>query len=300
MLNISDYESQASLNDAFELIKGIFDKERESYEKTIKTLKNRISQLEDALLKANKENMKYQSKISDLKSKLSTISKTVSKLEDSENDFEIKKTIKENAKEQFINIKKENNYNNIKYRNNNERMNTFRKKTKFITNINRSVNDNEHHQLKNNFLENLNIKQLNNGEDIKSNYNNKTSKPNKKAFSYKIKNRLLNAEETEGKNTSRKNNLFKSYAYNGENPSIYLSSNGYNENKRNMRLKDDIDKRNKTNKIKYLSFDKYNQIEKKIKGIKSGLNIFKEKEETKLSDSLNNNSISIYEQNIFP
>ena len=173
MLNISDYESQASLNDAFELIKGIFDKERESYEKTIKTLKNRISQLEDALLKANKENMKYQSKISDLKSKLSTISKTVSKLEDSENDFEIKKTIKENAKEQFINIKKENNYNNIKYRNNNERMNTFRKKTKFITNINRSVNDNEHHQLKNNFLENLNIKQLNNGEDIKSNYNNK-------------------------------------------------------------------------------------------------------------------------------
>ena len=30
-----------------------------------------------------------------------------------------------------------------------------------------------------------------------------------------------------------------------------------------MRLKDDIDKRNKTNKIKYLSFDKYNQIEKK-------------------------------------
>ena len=108
MLNISDYESQASLNDAFELIKGIFDKERESYEKTIKTLKNRISQLEDALLKANKENMKYQSKISDLKSKLSTISKTVSKLEDSENDFEIKKTIKENAKEQFINIKKEN------------------------------------------------------------------------------------------------------------------------------------------------------------------------------------------------
>ena len=96
MLNISDYESQASLNDAFELIKGIFDKERESYEKTIKTLKNRISQLED-----------------------------------SENDFEIKKTIKENAKEQFINIKKENNYNNIKYRNNNERMNTFRKKTKF-------------------------------------------------------------------------------------------------------------------------------------------------------------------------
>ena len=239
--------------------------------------------------------MKYQSKISDLKSKLSTISKTVSKLEDSENDFEIKKTIKENAKEQFINIKKENNYNNIKYRNNNERMNTFRKKTKFITNINRSVNDNEHHQLKNNFLENLNIKQLNNGEDIKSNYNNKTSKPNKKAFSYKIKNRLLNAEETEGKNTSRKNNLFKSYAYNGENPSMYLSSNGYNENKRNMRLKDDIDKRNKTNKIKYLSFDKYNQIEKKIKGIKSGLNIFKEKEETKLSDSLNNNSISIYE-----
>ena len=49
MLNISDYESQASLNDAFELIKGIFDKERESYEKTIKTLKKQSNNLNQLL-----------------------------------------------------------------------------------------------------------------------------------------------------------------------------------------------------------------------------------------------------------
>lgn len=295
MLNTSNYESQTSLNDAFELIKGIFDKERTSYEKTIKTLKKRISQLEEALVKANKENIKYQSKLSDLKGKLTTISKTVSKLEDS--DIEVKKIIKENTKEESINIKN-NVYNQIKYRNN-EKMNSFRKKTKFITNINRSVNDNENFQIKRNLIENITNKQLNNGEDIKRDYKSKTSKPNKKSLSYKIKTRILNGEKEENKTATEQNNLFKNYYINGENRT-YLNSNAFNENTRNLRLRDDVDKRNNTGKIKYLSVDKYNQIEQKIKGIKSGLNIFKDKEEAnKVNDSLDNNSISINEQNIF-
>ena len=85
----SDIQSQISLNNAFKIIKNIFDKERISYEKEIKSLKDKVSDLEEALNKANKENMKYQERISKLKKRLIFISETVSKLDDS--DFEFKK-----------------------------------------------------------------------------------------------------------------------------------------------------------------------------------------------------------------
>ena len=298
MLNNSDFETQGSLNDAFDLIKNIFEKERTSYEKTINSLKNKISGLEEALLKANKENMIYQTKISNLKRKLTSISKTVSKLEES--DFEPKNENKENEKIDVI-INKDNiNNNNIKYRNK-DKANSFRKKTKYITNINRSVNDN-YEQFMNTNLLNIknNNKQLNDGEDIKTNYNNKSNKPMKKSLSTKIKNSLLNnVEETENKISARQNNIFKNYARNEENHSLYLHSNGFSEKNKNIKLIENYDKRCNTNKVKYLSCDKYNQIEQKIKGIKSNLNIFKEKEETKLNDSVNDNSNSINEENIF-
>ena len=299
MLNNSDFEISGSLNDAFELIKSIFDKERKSYEKTILSMKNRITELEEALIKANKENMKYQTKISNLKRKLTSISKTVSKLEDS--DFDLKNEKKETEKNDFI-TNRENCHNNIKYRNK-EKMNSFRKKTKFMSNINRSASDNCNQFMKTNFVDINNTKQLNNGEDIKTNYNitNKTNRPNKKTLSSKIKNSLLNnIEQTAEKIGHKKNNLFKSYAHNGENHSLYLHSNGYSDKNKNTKLIENYVKRNDINKVKYLSSDKYNQIEQKIKGIKSNLTMFKEKEENKLNASLNDNSISINEENIFP
>ena len=155
MLNNSDFEISGSLNDAFELIKSIFDKERKSYEKTILSMKNRITELEEALIKANKENMKYQTKISNLKRKLTSISKTVSKLEDS--DFDLKNEKKETEKNDFI-TNRENCHNNIKYRNK-EKMNSFRKKTKFMSNINRSASDNCNQFMKTNFVDINNTKQ---------------------------------------------------------------------------------------------------------------------------------------------
>ena len=293
MSNNSDSERQGSLNEALELIKTIFDKERTNYEKTIKSLKNRISELELALDKANKENIGYQTKISNLKRKLTSISKTVSKLEDS--DFESK-----NELEKIIFItNKDNYYNNIKYRNK-ENMNSFRKKTKFISNINRSVSDNYDQYMKNNFIDNNDNKQFNDGEDIKSNYYNKinnANKPNKKALSSRIKNSLLNLDHAEEKSRSRKNNLFKSYANNGENHSLYLHSNCLNEKNKNLILHENFDKKCNSNKIKYLSADKYHQIEQKINGMKSNLNIYREKEESKVNNSRNNYSTSINEEN---
>lgn len=297
MSNNSDYETQSSLNDALELIKGIFDKERSNYEKTIKSLKNRISDLELALDKANKENMEYQTKITNMKRKLISISKTVSKLEDS--DFEFRNDKNEFEKIVFI-TNKDNHYNNIKYRNK-EKVNSFRKKTKFISNINRSASDNYTQYIKNNFLDNNDNKQFNEGEDIKTNYYNKINninKPNKKALSSRIKNSLLNVDDNdEKKSRAKKNNLFKSYANNGENHSLYLHSNGLNEKNKNFSLHENFDKKYNSNKIKYLSADKYDQIEQRIKGIKSNLNIYKEKEESKVNNSQNDYSVSINEEN---
>ena len=297
MSNNSDFEANGSLNDAFELIKGIFNQERATYEKTIKTLKNKVSELEKALSRANEEKIIYQTKISNMKRKLTSISKTVSKLEDS--DFEFLNEKKDLEKIIFIN-NKENYYNNIKYRNNGK-MNSFRKKTKFISNISRSASDNFTQILKNNFLDNES-KQFNNGEDIKTNYINKTNnsnKPDKKSLSSKIKRGLLNVDKREGKSSSRQNNLFKNYSHDGENNSLYLHSNGYHDKNKFSKINENLDKRYNSKKIEFLSVDKYNKIEQKIKGIKSNLNIFKEKEESKINISHNDYSNSINEENSF-
>lgn len=294
-MNNLDFESQCSLNDAFELIKRIFDEERNSYERTIKSLKNKISELEKALVKANQENMKYQSKISTLKGRIASLSKTISKLEES--DYEIQKN--KDFEVAKIIINNDNEFNNIKYRNT-SKMNSFRRKTKYISNINRSAIDDFRQNIGNNFFDTYNNKQLNNGEDIKTNYNYKNKKPNKKAISSIIKSTILNAEETEEKKINcNRNNLYKNYSNNGENHSLYLHSNGHNEKIRKNRNSDSYDKKSSANKVKYLSSEKYNKIEQKIKGIKSGLTIYKEKEESKLNDSFSNNSKSINDINTY-
>ena len=63
MNNNSQIKTSASLNDAFELILKIFNEERKYYEDTINSLKNKISELEDSLIKVKNENMAYQTKI---------------------------------------------------------------------------------------------------------------------------------------------------------------------------------------------------------------------------------------------
>ena len=130
--------------------------------------------MEKALVKANQENMKYQSKISTLKGRIASLSKTISKLEDS--DYEIQKN--KDFEVAKIIINNDNEFNNIKYRNT-SKMNSFRRKTKYISNINRSAIDDFRQNIGNNFFDTYNNKQLNNGEDIKTNYNYKNKKPNK-------------------------------------------------------------------------------------------------------------------------
>lgn len=275
----SDIQSQISLNNAFKIIKNIFDKERISYEKEIKSLKDKVSDLEEALNKANKENMKYQERISKLKKRLIFISETVSKLDDS--DFEFKKNKNEHKKIGFINNTRKNF--NIQFRNN-EKFNSFRKKSMFISNTNNPSRDNYIQFMENNFLDN-NIKHFNNGEDIKTNYTNNINKKAKKSLSSIIKTNILNLEQSEGKSIDKQNNIFKSFTNGEKNLSFNLYSFVQDEKNKELSLLKNLNEGKVNDKIKFLSDDKYNQIEQKIKGIKSNLNIFKENEENKSYES---------------
>ena len=263
MLDGLNIKSSPSLKKAFEMILKIFEEERTYYKDTINSLKGKVSELEDSLLQMKKENMNYQVRVSKLKGKLRTISKTVSKLEDS--DFEVI-NIKENEKTESNNYDN-NKFNQLKYRNT-ETINSFRKKTKLVSDSN--VNKN---QLIQNYvkLSTIDNEKLNfNGEDI----NRSLDKTNhKKTLSTKIKNSILNINQQANiKRKNDENSLIRSNMNNEEDVSVYLVNN-YNEND-NVLNKADISFEKIEKKKNTPSRDKYNKIKQKIKGLKSALTIY--------------------------
>ena len=263
MLDSIKIKSSPSLKKAFEMILKIFEEERTYYEDTINSLKGKVSELEDSLLQMKKENMNYQVRISKLKGKLRTISKTVSKLEDS--DFEVKINNKENEKSESNNYG--NKFNQLKYRNT-ETINSFRRKTKLISDIN--VNKN---QLNQNYvkLSTIDNEKLNfNGEDINRSFDKKN---HKKTLSTKIKNSILNINQQANiKKKNDENSLIRSNMNNEEDVSVYLVNN-YNEND-NVLNKADISFDKNDKKKNTPSRDKYIKIKQKIKGLKSALTIY--------------------------
>jgi len=299
MINNYKIKTSASLNNAFELILKIFEEERTYYQDTINSLKEKISELENNLLQVKKENMAYQTRITKLKAKLRSISKTVSKLEES--DFEVKinsKDIQDNEindeSNNNININKSQ-FNTIKYRNT-DTLNSFRKKSKIISDINNksiNINNNTNHYLKMNLFDNNKLN--NNGEDISRYYDKKT---HKKTLSTKIKNSILNINHTPTliKKRNGDNNMYKSQCYNDEDVSIFLLNNlNENELQNKMTVPIEKDKKNSENK-KYIGRDKYNKIEQKIKGLKSALTIYNKQDNNKNSIESFPNSFNI--QNI--
>ena len=304
MNNNPQIKTSSSLNDAFELILKIFNEERKYYEETINSLKNKISELEDSLIKVKNENMVYQTKISKLKAKLRSISKTVSKLEDS--DFELKMdTIKDNIHNSELNELNNINinmntshYNTIKYRNT-DTINSFRKQSKIIQDINNNksinINNTNNHYLRMNLFDNNKLSY--NEEDISTCYNKKT---HKKTLSTKIKNSILNMNHPPTiikKKNGDNSNMYKSQCYNDEDVSIFLINNlNENELQNKATLQVEKDKKINENKKKVLSRDKYNKIEQKIKGLKSALTIYNKPENNKNTVESFPNSINM--QNI--
>ena len=218
--------------------------------------------------------MNYQQKISKLKGKIRSISKTVLKLEESE--FEVKLENNKNIENKEINNNENNKHHNtIKYRNT-DTINTFRKKTKIFSEINNSTSINI--KSNNNFFK-MNVfdknKLNNNGEDITRNYNKKI---HKKTLSTKIKNNILNFvqqnKQIQGKNDNN-NNMFKSHCYNDEDVSFFIIDNLIeNELESKMTVPVERDTKIKEKRKKNFVRDKYNKIEQKIKGLKSALSIY--------------------------
>jgi len=287
MLNNSNCKN--SLNDAFELILKVFNEERLYYEKTINSLREKVTELENSLIKTKKENYAYQTKISKLKGKLRSISKTVSRLEESDFDAKIEKknSHKNLEKNELngININN-NNFNTIKYKNN-DTINSFRKNSKLMQDKNKSTsinNNSNHHYIKMNLLDNDKLN--NNREDINRNNIKKT---HKKTLSTKIKNSILNnVHESHIKKKNEENSLFKSHCFNDEDVSFFLMNN-YNEN--DMKSKNTLpverDKKMRVRKKKYLGRDKYTKIEQKIKGLKSALSIYNKRDKLNSTESYN-------------
>jgi len=288
MIENENLKSSPSLNNAFELILRIFNEERTYYETTIGSLKGKISELEESLLQVKKENMNYQTRISKLKGKLRSISKTVSKIEDS--DFEIKIiNNKESEKEQTGNNM--NNFNTIKYRNT-ETINSFRRKTKLLSDVNK--NKLSQNYIKMNTIENNKINSNGeNGDDIRRNLNKKT---HKKTMSTKIKNSILNMNpQSNIRKKNDENVLLRSHIYNDEDVSFFLINN-LNENN-NIQNKLSIPADNENEKTrKFHSRDKYNKIEQKIKGLKSALSIYNKSENLTPIESFPN---SVNAQSVF-
>ena len=263
MLDSINIKSSPSLKKAFEMILKIFEDERTYYEDTINSLKGKVSELEESLLQMKKENMNYQVRVSKLKGKLRTISKTVSKLEDS--DFEVKINNKENEKNESNNYG--NKFNQLKYRNT-ETINSFKRKTKLISDPN--VNKN---QLNQNYvkLSTIDNEKLNfNGEDINRSFDRKN---HKKTLSTRIKNSILNMnQQVNIRKKNDENSMIRSNMNNEEDVSVYLV-NTYNEND-NIVNKADISFDKIEKKKNTPSRDKYNKIKQKIKGLKSALTIY--------------------------
>lgn len=289
---INSPDSTTSLNNAFELILKIFNEERMCYEKAINSLKDKVSELEESLIKVQNENKSYQSKISKLKGKLQSISKTVSKLEDS--DFTPKpekrhrQKIIENAELNGININN-NNYNfsfkkNKKNESHNDIVNSLKYKSKLMEDNNKSTSIN-HHYINMNILDKDNVNDNNtlniNEEDIKGNYYIK--KTHKKTLSTKIKNCILHNVHESHLKKGIDDNSYKSHCFNDKDDSLYLMKNNTNEND-NQRIE------NKTVKVKKrqnLGRDKYSKIDQKIRGLKSTLSFYNRHELLNSAESYN-------------
>jgi len=276
MLDSINIKSSPSLKKAFEMILKIFEDERTYYEDTINSLKGKVSELEESLLQMKKENMNYQVRVSKLKGKLRTISKTVSKLEDS--DFEVKINNKENEKNESNNYG--NKFNQLKYRNT-ETINSFRRKTKLISDVNVNKNPLNQNYVKLNTIDN---EKLNfNGEDINRSFDKKNHKKN---LSTKIKNSILNINQQANlKRKNDENSMIRSNMNNEEDVSIYLANN-FNENDNTLN-KADISYDKIEKKKNTPSRDKYNKIKQKIKGLKSALTIYNKSDLNSTGNCLN-------------
>ena len=178
-----------TLNDAFNIINLIINEEREKYENIIKTMNQKISDLELEIKQLKEENKNYKDKIFQFQNHFYSLSKTFYNL----NDNPQKQLINEKNKNIYFNknngnqnIEKSNDFfQTISSDNNNLNNNILKNNWTNLKESNLNVNDSMKQQLFNKKLfqkiNNFNIK---NEKNISKIFNNKINEPIK--FNKKI------------------------------------------------------------------------------------------------------------------
>lgn len=279
-----------SLEDAFQIISSIINTEREKYENIINTMNQKMNELKTQLDQMKDENSKYKNKIFELQNQFASISNTISQLNEVKNN----KTINKNELNLYSSEILDKNSSG-KINNNNDLTNRFKNENKPLNNKDDNINSYVSLDSKNNINSNFEDKDLNKQNN---NFQQYKISLNRQLFNKKLvkKNNSLNLL-TKNKNISksfnyqnhipvkivRNNNDLDGQIKNNYSQSTYnlysnnlLKSNGkiINTTKSERRSFENYAMDNYSNKKNNTQRDKYNNIERRIKNMKSGLSIY--------------------------
>ena len=279
-----------SLEDAFQIISSIINTEREKYENIINNMNQKMNELKTQLDQLKDENSKYKNKIFELQNQFVSISNTISQL----NEVKDSKAINENNLNLYSSETFEKN-SSEKINNNNDFTNRLKNEYKSLNNKDDNKNSYNNLDSNNNINSNFVDKELNKQNN---NFQQYKISLNKQLFNKKLvkKNNSLNIL-TKNKNISksfnyqnhipvkivRNNNDIDGQLTNNYSQSTYnlysnnlLKSNGkiINNPKSERRSFENYAMDNYSNKKNNTQNDKYNNIERRIKNMKSGLSIY--------------------------
>ena len=280
MMNRKINENQKrkyTLEDAYNIINSIINDEREKYENIINTMNNKINELKLEIEQLKEENKNYKNKIFQFQNQFYSLSKTFYQLNETpqkdflksnnlffnlENNINQRKEIMSqipNEISQKINL----NQNNDSSINNNNIFNTDINISKTSTKLNNSIRQ----QLFNKkLIKKMNYFNLKKDKNISKSFNNKIDEPIK--IAQRNNDNYINQNYSQ--NLSDLNELNEKY-FKEQNKTI-SNDNNFNNGKK---ILDNFDLPSYTYKKQNTQKEKFNIIEKKIKKMKNGLNIYK-------------------------
>jgi hypothetical protein len=279
-----------SLEDAFQIISSIINTEREKYENIINTMNQKINELKTQLDQLKDENSKYKNKIIELQNQFVSISNTISQL----NEVKDNKALNENKLNLYSSETFDKN-NSEKTINNNDQTNRLQNEFKSLNNkddnINNYISIDSKNNINSNFVDKDLNKQNNNFQQYKLSLNrqlfNKKLVKKNNSFNLLTKNKNISKSFNNQNHIPvkivRNNNDIDGQMKNNYSQSSYnlisnnlLKSNGkiINNAKTERRSFENYVLENYSNKKNNTQRDKFNNIERKIKNMKSGLSIY--------------------------
>lgn len=304
-----------SLDDAFQIISTIINKEREKYENIINNMTKKMNELKTQLAQIQDENSKYKNKLFELQNQFVSISNTINQL----NEVKDNKTLSENKLNSYSSETLDKNASG-KINNNNENTSRLKKEYTSLNAKDNNINDYISINTKNNINSNFVEKDLNK-QNI--NYQQFKISLNKQLFNKKF------VKKTNSLNILTKNkNISKSFNHQTHVPVKIVRNtnnidgqikNNYSQSTFNLysnnilKLNDKIINNTKSERKSFENYaiesytykkynsqkDKFNNIEKRIKNMKSNLSIYNIDKNKTLNENIEfcNNKYNTYTLN---